>query len=171
MSDLRRSAIEVKRDHDHKAKWAHGARVSQHHIHDPALPFLQRPAGPLSQAVHTALRRTNEGGIKRARHAAQAGFHHDVKEALTSDSSADEGAHHESVAPGLFLGDGLAAYAASGENVLSAAISTAEVKYENKVTEKLVQEYELVSKDDEVATGCGYVADIDDFEVIDHNSV
>jgi hypothetical protein len=26
MSDLRHSATEVKRDHDHKAKWARGAR-------------------------------------------------------------------------------------------------------------------------------------------------
>lgn len=57
MSDLRRSATEVKRDHDHKAKWAHGARqrgqetvLFDQWTIDPAGPVRLRPVAPTSSA-------------------------------------------------------------------------------------------------------------------------
>lgn len=65
--------------------------------------------------------------------------------------------------------DDIPAYAISGNTILATAVSKAEVKYENKVTEKLAKEYEFVSREDDSATG--YAADVDDFEIIDHDSV
>lgn len=54
MSDLRRSATEVKRDHDHKAKWARGARLHRAEKSgwdvDAAGPVRLRPELPRSSA-------------------------------------------------------------------------------------------------------------------------
>jgi hypothetical protein len=91
-----------------------------------------------------------------------------VKEALSSDSSSDEAVHEVLSADGI-LADDPFVYAISGNTILSNAISTAETKYENKVTEKLAKEYEFISKEDE--HGIGYVADVDDFEIIEHDAV
>jgi hypothetical protein len=111
-------------------------------------------------------RREQGYNLKRAQNATRVGFHFDVKEALTSDSSFEEPLH-ESVAPkAVAEDDAVSSFDASGQTVLSAAVLNAVNKYENKVTEKLAKEYEFVAKDDEPATG--YVADEDDFEVIGH---
>lgn len=95
-----------------------------------------------------------------------------MKEALNSDSSSDEVTHESHAADiqgAVAPDDALSVYAISGNTVLSSAVSTAEIKYETKVTEKLAKEYEFVSKEDEAAVG--YVADVDDFEVIEHVAV
>lgn len=94
-----------------------------------------------------------------------------MKEALTSDSSSDETVVHESYAPegGVIADEAISAYTFAGNTVLFSAISKAEVKYENKVTEKLAKEYEFVSNEDD--SSIGYVADVDDFEIIDHVAV
>lgn len=117
----------------------------------------------------SAPKRTSANTIRRSRNDANKGFQREVKEAISSDSSADETGsttQHEDTVP---LGDeGYFAYDAGGENVLIAALSNAETKYENKVVENIVKEYELISRD-EYAGGLGYAADIDDFEVIDHH--
>lgn len=116
------------------------------------------------------LKRYNESALRSARHANYTDFRHDVKEALGSDSSSDETiVAHESAAPDASAVDDIPAYAISGNTILASAVSKAEVKYENKVTEKLAKEYEFVSHEDDNATG--YVADVDDFEIIDHNNV
>lgn len=98
-----------------------------------------------------------------------------MKEALSngiSDSSADE-AVHESTATDAMVemedDDPLHSYDASGNSIFSAAVSRAVEKYETKQTEKLVKEYEFVSKDD--GPGNGYVADVDDFELVDHAEI
>lgn len=197
MSDLRRSATEVKRDHDHKAKWAHGARQYGQETAsfdkwtiDSAGPVRLRPVHPPSSAsvplsylpyrtcehshnssTQSVLKRYNESTLRSARHANYTHFRNDVKEALSSDSSSDETTvAHESVAPDtLLVLDDIPAYAISGNTILATAVSKAEVKYENKVTEKLAKEYEFVSREDDSATG--YAADVDDFEIIDHDSV
>ncbi|RAO72471.1 uncharacterized protein BHQ10_008483 [Talaromyces amestolkiae] len=177
MSDLRRSATEVKRDHDHKAKWAHGARqygqetaLFDKWTIDSAGPVRLRPVAPASSATQSVLKRYNESTLRSARHANNTYFRNDVKEALSSDSSSDETTvAHESFAPeSLLVLDDIPAYAISGNTVLATAVSKAEVKYENKVTEKLAKEYEFVSREDDNATG--YTADVDDFEIIEHDS-
>ncbi|EEA19877.1 hypothetical protein TMatcc_010020 [Talaromyces marneffei ATCC 18224] len=177
MSDLRRSATEVKRDHDHKAKWAHGACQYGREAPsfdkwtiDSAGPGRLRPVPATSAASQSILKRYNESNRRLARHANYTYFRNDVKEALGSDSSSDETtAAHESAAPdSLPVLDDMPAYTVSGNTVLATAVSKAEIKYENKVTEKLVKEYEFVSREDDTF---GYVADVDDFEIIDHDSV
>ncbi|EED14300.1 conserved hypothetical protein [Talaromyces stipitatus ATCC 10500] len=179
MSDLRRSATGVKRVHNHKAKWAHGARQYGQQASsfdkwtkDSAGPVRLRPVPPTSSATQSVLRRYNESTIRSARNANDTYFQHDVKEALTSDSSSDETTIlHESAAPDnmAIVDDDISAYAISGNNILAIAVSKAEVKYENKVTEKLAKEYEFVSREDDHVTG--YIADVDDFEIIDHETV
>jgi hypothetical protein len=124
-----------------------------------------------SPSTQSVLKRYNESTFRSTRNANHTHFRNDVKEALSSDSSSDETTvAHESAAPDTFLIlDDIPAYAISGNTVLATAVSKAEVKYENKVTEKLAKEYEFVSREDDHATG--YVADVDDFEIIDHDSV
>jgi hypothetical protein len=60
-----------------------------------------------------------------------------------------------------------------GTDVLSYAVTKAVQHYENKVTEKLVKEYELVDNGRELADG--YTADADadedDFEMVNHASL
>lgn len=58
-----------------------------------------------------------------------------------------------------------------GADVLSNAITKAIQRYENKVTEKLVKEYEFVDTGREVADGYAADADEDDFEMIDPASL
>lgn len=174
MSDLRRSATAVKRHHDHKAKWAHGARrYGQHQpatfdkwTIDAAVPVRQRPAPTPSAAAHSAMKRNNEPTLRSARNANLTYFHSDVKEVFSCDSSSSD----ETIAPESSpILDEIPAYAISGNTILATAVSKAEVKYENKVTEKLAQEYEFISREDDNAPG--YAADVDDFEIIDHDSV
>lgn len=178
MSDLRRSATEAKRDHDHKAKWARGARQHGRSRQDqapwdglsgvsPATPMRLRPALPPSSATQSLLKRYNESSLKSARHAVHTRFQHDVKEALSSDSSSDETVHEAFTANGSSGTDDIPSAYVIGNTILSSAISTAELKYENKVTEKLAKEYEFVSKEDE--HGVGYAADVDDFELVEHD--
>jgi hypothetical protein len=116
-----------------------------------------------------APKRNATNTVRRARNAANKGFRREIKEALTSDSSADETPQqHEDAVP--WGDEGHLEYDASGETVLIAALSKAQTKYEDKVFEKTVKEYELISHD-EYLGGLGYAADMDDFEVIDHHSV
>ena len=105
----------------------------------------------------------------------------DIREALDSgpsDSSAAEDVEEPSAAKDI-LGhlqeeDLLEPYQVSGQTILSDAISKA---VENIVipqrkkpiveeTRKLVEEYEIITRESEIATG--YLAD-DDFELVDHD--
>ena len=58
-----------------------------------------------------------------------------------------------------------------GTDVLSHAVTKAVQRYENKVTEKLVKEYEFVDNGKEFADDYAADADEDDFEMIDHASL
>ncbi|KAL1962450.1 hypothetical protein VTN77DRAFT_9651 [Rasamsonia byssochlamydoides] len=172
MADLRREGTEAKRHYDHKAKWAYGARSRK------ALKYqsedntdLLRPQVPLThyKARQRVWKRWEEPNINEAARAARISLRCDVKEALseTSDSSADEAVHESEAADDMTEeDDSLISYDMSGNNIFSAAVSRAVEKYETKVTENLVKEYEFVSKDDGDCNG--YVADVDDFELVNH---
>ncbi|GFF27547.1 hypothetical protein IFM46972_02097 [Aspergillus udagawae] len=173
-SDLRRAGTEAKRQHDLKAKWAYGGRCAlpRGNLKAPLLP-ITRPAKPLHRHP-PAIKRWNQHNLNQLARDSRISLHHDVQEILdngTSDSSSGEEVE-EPVAversPEVMIVDEdetLNPYEVSGQTILSDAVNKAVEKFETKETEKLVKEYEIVSRESEMGTGS--LAD-DDFELVDH---
>jgi len=188
-NDLRSEAKEYQRDRNHNAKWARGSRSAYgkkcDHVlsppHDACPDCATRPQ-------HRDSDRRNGTVIKypgsknptsqRATLVRKA-FRNEVVDATlgsvsnVSDSSSEEDVRDASAAP-VPDADVLYSFDAPsgpgrGADILSHAINKAVQRYENKETEKLVKEYDLV--EDGKDTGDGYVADADedDFEVIDYS--
>jgi hypothetical protein len=106
---------------------------------------------------------------------AKVSLRNDIREALNSgrsDSSATEDVDEPSAAqdvPESFRDDGsVDSYEVSGQTILSDAINKAVEKFETQETEKLVKEYEIITRESEIAMG--YLAD-DDFELVDVDHV
>ncbi|KAF7161033.1 hypothetical protein CNMCM5623_006710 [Aspergillus felis] len=173
-SDLRRAGTEAKRQHDRKAKWAYGGRSALPHgnLKAPFLP-ITRPAKPLFRNP-PAIKRWHQQNLNHVARDSRVSLHYDIQEILdngTSDSSSGEEVE-EPVAieksPEVMIVDEdeiLNPYEVSGQTILSEAVNKAVEKFETKETEKLVKEYEIVSRESEMGTG--YLAD-DDFELVDH---
>lgn len=96
-----------------------------------------------------------------------------MREALddaTSDSSAVEDRGDLVVSttiPEVCHGSGpVDLYEVSGQTLFNDMIDKAVEKFETKETEKLVKEYEFITRESEIATG--YLADEDEFELVDH---
>lgn len=186
--DLRQAGTAAKRVHDKKAKWVHGGRTSRPGAVtlDGVLP-ITRPAKPETQVYPVGgiadakadRTRTSWNKRQRVRDAqrgsttAKVDFHNDVREALddaTSDSSAVEDRGDPIVTtaiPEVCHGDApVDLYEVSGQTLFNDMIDKAVERFETKETEKLVKEYEFITRESEISTG--YLADEDEFELVDH---
>ncbi|KAL4787140.1 hypothetical protein BJX76DRAFT_41371 [Aspergillus varians] len=167
--DLRQAGTAAKRVHDQKAKWVHGGRSRPGVVSlDNALP-ITRPAKPQT----TASRRQRARDTQHSSTLAKVNFQNDVREALdegTSDSSAGEDRGDYAVTAAIpevsYDGGAVTVYEVSGETLFNDVIDKAVEKFETKETEKLVKEYEFVTRESEIAIG--YLADEDEFELVDH---
>jgi hypothetical protein len=167
--DLRQAGTAAKRVHNHKAKWSHGGRPARCHpgIFDD-LP-ITRPAKPEPSSVN---RRERTRDTQHTVTAAKIDLRHDVREALdagTSDSSGAED-HTNPAADATVIGDFLDEtvahpYEVTGETIFKDMVDKAVEKFEIKETEKLVKEYEFITRESELSIG--YLADDDDFELVD----
>ncbi|KAI9375530.1 hypothetical protein BJX61DRAFT_117244 [Aspergillus egyptiacus] len=171
-NDLRQAATAAKRAHNQKAKWVYGGRTAPGRVYSilADLP-VTRPAKPHSESRR---RRRQERACNVHNHftAAKINFRDDVQEALdvaTSDSSgledhcdADANVREDSPEQD----DAALLYEVSGETVFKDVVDKAVEKFETKETEKLVKEYEFITTESEIAIG--YLADDDDFELVDH---
>lgn len=130
----------------------------------------------LSQVNERRTSWTRRQRLRDAQHSstlAKVNFRNDVREALdeaTSESSGLEG--HEVLAvaatiPEVYQAEGpVDLYEVSGETLFNAVVDKAVEKFEIKETEKLVKEYEVITRDHELSIG--YLADEDEFELVDH---
>ncbi|KAL3481460.1 hypothetical protein BJX99DRAFT_165260 [Aspergillus californicus] len=168
-NDLRQAGTAAKRVHDHKAKWSYGGRSARAGS-DARLANLPvtRPAKP-----HKYWSRRQR--VRDAQHhftTAKTNFRTEVREGFDVSTSDSSGVEHRGpatapTAPELKQEDGeVQLYEVSGEAVFADAIDKAVEKFEVKETEKLVKEYEFISRESEISIG--YLADEDDFEFVDH---
>ncbi|KAL5045897.1 hypothetical protein BDW71DRAFT_72393 [Aspergillus fruticulosus] len=191
-SDLRQAGTAAKRVHDHKAKWVHGGRSARPGAAtlNGVLP-ITRPAKqqsyvslkiPFKWCVSAMLneRRTSWNRRQRVRDAqhnstlAKVDFRKDVREALDEAASESSGVEdHGDLAvaatvPEVFHADlgPVDLYEVLGEAQFNDVVDKAVEKFEIKETEKLVKEYEFITRDSEVSIG--YLADEDEFELVDH---
>ncbi|CAK41957.1 hypothetical protein CBS63078_7766 [Aspergillus niger] len=174
--DIRRAGVEAKRAHDHKAKWAYGSRSTLPRYNQDVHSHVLHKARPRMPATHyTTLTRhmrfQRKAETNHQLSDAKIALRADVREALdsgTSDSSSDDiddPAAAEKIIDDAEGKDTLPDYDVAGHTILSDAVSKAVEKFETKETERIVKEYEMISYEGENALG--YMADDDDFELVD----
>ncbi|KAF5858100.1 hypothetical protein ETB97_004866 [Aspergillus alliaceus] len=177
-SDLRHDGTAAKRVYNHKMnklKWAHRGRASFPHrdvsISDP----VARPVIPQTHSLKYTrlLQLDRKAKSNQLATDAKLTLRRDVREALdsgSSDSSSTEDVDDPSSAPdvlGVLQEDGsIEPYEVAGQTILSDAINKAVERFETQETEKLVKEYEVITRESEIALG--YLAD-DDFELVNHD--
>ncbi|KAL2818653.1 hypothetical protein BJX63DRAFT_429153 [Aspergillus granulosus] len=160
--DLRHTGTADKRVHNQKAKWSHGGRPALAHpglFHD--LPST-RPAKPESTVLG---RRQRTRNIQHIETAAKIDLRKDVREALDAGTSEPSAGDYYDLAE--FQDEAVAhPYEVNGETIFKNMVDKAIEKFEIKETEKLVKEYEFITRESEISIGY-LAADDDDFELVD----
>ncbi|PGH10727.1 hypothetical protein AJ79_05318 [Helicocarpus griseus UAMH5409] len=185
--DLRRSATESKRVHDHNAKWALGFRPLPVEWMGPARKepgtTRSRPARPESHHSKGSCkinRFQTQNLITKKNDANKSHFNYVVDQFINeehnnSDSSADENVPEPCEAaddPNVFYSFDAPTGPSQGADILGVALARAVKKFETKETEKLAREYEFVAFEDPASHGGdGYTADDDDFEFINRTDL
>ncbi|EEH21453.1 hypothetical protein PABG_03669 [Paracoccidioides brasiliensis Pb03] len=181
-SDLRRSATEAKRVHDHKAKWALGIRPNTHiwmtgTVKIPGTTRVRpnRPESHVGKGSVKINRIQMQSFVDEKAAEKMSHFRYIVGQFLNeehhnSDSSADHDVLEPNEAaddPNVFYSFDARTGPIQGTDVLGDALTHALKKFEAQETEKLVREYEFVGvqeasphRDD------GFSADDGDFELI-----
>ena len=181
--DVRGAARDSQRDKEHKAKWPKGAQPRHRTNICNHLPLGDGECGDCGRGRpprqhgtgHTRTKRIWEQKNVNAKSTmARKVFHNEVIEATDapllnfSDTSGDEELYDESVAP---VPDAEIMYSydhtcgpVKGQDVLSSAITAAVARFENKETEKLVKEYDMVGDSKHIEEE----EDHDSFEFIEH---
>lgn len=204
LRDLRSTALDTKRLHDHKAKWAYGVRdetVLTWYGQPKPVTYRNRPSrverqvdalSPLTFYLFWStdkwfvfplhdrprpFKRDIEAQKKADYTKFRRRFADDVNEVLRVDPFAEEPSSphpFDTDASDVVYYDDDDGEARlrdiTGNIVLAAAVARAEEKYETKLTEKLLKEYELVGKEEgEVRDGeSSSGVDESDYEVVDH---
>ncbi|GES58638.1 hypothetical protein ATEIFO6365_0004078900 [Aspergillus terreus] len=170
-NDLRCAGTAAKRAHDKKAKWISGGRPAPGCRMENA-PMTRPIIRTIPARYHRRLQFDRKGRTNQLSTDAKINLSYDVREALdsASDSSSgetlDEPSAAQEVVAEMTPNHSVEAYDVSGQTVLSQAINKAVERFETRETEKLVREYEIVTPESESAMG--YLADDDDFELVDH---
>ncbi|KAL4890589.1 hypothetical protein BDV59DRAFT_204299 [Aspergillus ambiguus] len=174
-NDLRCAGTAAKRAHNKKAKWIGGAKPAPGCRTEDS-PHM-RPISRMGSVKYTRLfqldRKARNNQLSTD---AKINLRYDIREALDSglsDSSSGESVDDPASAQDLHESPlektpnpTVEAYEVSGQTILSDAINKAVERFENHETEKLVKEYEMVLP--ETNTAAGYLADEDDYELVDH---
>ncbi|KAL4900870.1 hypothetical protein BDW74DRAFT_91238 [Aspergillus multicolor] len=170
-SDLRQAGTAAKRVNDHKAKWVHGGRSARpgHSLLDDVLPITR----PAKQQSTSWSRRQRTRDTQHNTTLAKLDLRNDVREALDEGTSESSGVEDHgnlpvtTTMPEVFHAEGpVDLYEVTGQMLFNDVIDKAVEKFEVKETEKLVKEYEFITRESEVSIG--YLADEDDFELVDH---
>jgi len=188
--DLRSVAKEYQRDRNHNAKWARGfapaagKRCTHTNVFEVdactecAVRPQHRDEDRRNGRHYADLKHNwNKKATGQKTTLARKVFRNEVLDTgvASSDSSAGEEEIRDAAAAPIPDAEIMYSYDAAsgpgeGTDILSHAITKAVQRYENKVTEKLVKEYEFVDNGKELGDGYTADADDDDFEMIDHAS-
>ncbi|KAL4804065.1 hypothetical protein BDV18DRAFT_35235 [Aspergillus unguis] len=164
-SDLRQAGTAAKRVQNHKAKWVNGSRTK-----NPVVEGIVPKLRPLKGHPTSWNRQQRVQNTQRNYSLTKADFHNDVREALTEGTSDSSAVEDNDVSvppvPEVSQHDGPLDYEVSGQMLFNDMVDKAVEKFEVKETEKLVKEYEIITRESEVSIG--YLADEDEFELVDH---
>ncbi|WEW59172.1 hypothetical protein PRK78_004641 [Emydomyces testavorans] len=170
---MRRNATQSKRDHNRKAKWAHGSRPGfgqGWESYTSVRPVIPQAKSQHDRQYHTYIIKRKSLPSKNTRSYFRSVYDEGMKEASDlSDSLNDDVPDPSSPADmrEVFYSFDASSGPRAGEHLFSAALNKAVERFEFKETEKLVREYEFI-EERESADSEGYTADDDDYEMVDH---
>ena len=183
-NDLRADSKDYLRENEHKAKWGSTdgpVRGCRHKDWDVDVCDQCNPRPPQRGARqygrHASHKMTNEfKGVTKKKVFARKAIGNEIEAATDapvagiSDTSSDESVNDAGAAT---VPDAEVMYSfdakrgpTHGSDILGAALNQAVERFENKQTEKLVQEYDVI--DDVVDTGNDADVDEDGFEIVDY---